>query len=1298
VDVRAILERVDACMLADQRRLRQRVRSLGPGPPKEPLERLREEIERSVARREDRWKNRPKIEYPAELPVSAARGEIARAILDHQVVVVCGETGSGKTTQLPKLCLELGGGIAGQIGHTQPRRIAARSVASRIAEELHGPLGRAVGYKVRFGDQASPDNYIKVMTDGILLAETQRDRLLEQYDTIIIDEAHERSLNIDFLLGYLKLILPQRPDLKVIVTSATIDPERFAAHFSTARQRVPVLMVSGRTYPVEVLWRPREVRVGEDGLRDEADDLPTAVVRAVDEAAGLGQGDMLVFLPGEREIRECAEALRKHHVPGRERTAVLPLYARLSAEEQNKVFEPHRDRRVVLTTNVAETSLTVPGVRYVIDAGEARLNRYSPRTKVQRLEVESISRASADQRRGRCGRLAPGVCIRLYSEEDYKSRAEFTDPEIIRTNLASVILQMKALGLGRVENFPFVEAPDSRLVKDGYETLRELGAVDDAWEITELGKRLAKLPIDPRIGRMILAADTEGSLREVLVIAAALSVQDPRDRRLDVQQAADAAHAKFRDENSDFLAFLKLWRAYREAEATLSRSRLVKWCRENYLSFFRMREWEEVWRQLRELLTEMGHRENPKDAPADAVHRAVLAGLLISIGRKGEQGEYNGTHGTKFNIFPGSGVYRAKPKWVVASEIVRTTKVYARCVAKIEPEWIERLSMHLVKRSYTDPHWDGEGQRVTAVEQVTLFGLEISGNRRVHFGPVDPVRSRELFIHHGLVLGELDTHGKFLRRNLALQDEVEKLEEKSRKRDVLVDQQQRYVFYDTKIPQGVYSRDTFEAWRRDAEKDNSGLLEMTREDLMLHGADHVTPQHFPDSVGIAGSRLRLEYALTPGETHDGVTMNVPLEALNQVDARKAEWLVPGLLAEKIEAMIRAIPKSARRHIGPPAEAAREIARELPFGEGDLRERIAKALESKTHVEMPRAIWDAIDIPPHLRMNFRVVDDKGRELAHGRDIDDLRRRLGARVEESFSKVGGERFHRDHVTSWDFGELPERVEVRRNGMTVVAFPGIVDQGADAALRVLETPERAREATRHGLRRLFLLKAGKEIRHRLLARSAFQKMATQYATIGPPEDFRNDLLGLIAERAFMTGRPTPRSAESFSQEVERGWDRIPAATDEVAALAGAILEGYQSVRLQLDSVNIPAFARAHADVQDQLRHLLPRGFLVSTPGEWLPHFPRFLSAAWHRLDRLRGHGPARDELLTQGVAPFWNAAKARVELHRAAGVTDPELSLYRWMVEELRVSVYAQELRTSISVSPKKLQQQWDKIGKP
>jgi len=1302
-----LLARVDGCMIADRHRLHGRLRSLErASPDRLPLEldRLAQDLERSEGRAGERRKRLPVPTYPPELPVSQLKDDIRDLIRDHQVVVVCGETGSGKTTQLPKICLELGRGVHGLIAHTQPRRLAARTVAQRIADELNTPLGEGVGYKIRFGDKTSPRTFVKLMTDGILLAETQGDRYLEQYDTIIIDEAHERSLNIDFLMGYLKQLLPKRPELKVIITSATIDTERFSKHFSGPKGPAPIIEVSGRTYPVELLYRPRQGMLEESDEREGPEDLADAVVRGVDEACTLGNGDILVFLSGEREIRECTEALRKHHLPGSMPTTVLPLYSRLSNEEQNRVFQPHSGRRVVLATNVAETSLTVPGIRYVIDPGDARIKRYAPRNRVHRLEIEAISKASARQRAGRCGRVGPGVCIRLYTEEDFKSRPEFTDPEILRTNLASVILQMKALDLGDVERFPFVEPPDSRQIKDGYETLRELGAVDEQYRITEIGRRLARLPVDPRLGRMILAGHKEDCLDDVLVIAAALSVQDPRDRRLEIQQAADAAHALYRDENSDFITLLNIWEWYEHLRKDLSRSKLVKACKQRYLSWLRMREWEEVYHQLHTLLSEMGLHPHSKKTDHDAIHRALVTGLLTTVGMKNPNpgmdstpGEYLGTFSSKFHIFPGSVLHKVRPKWIMSAEIVRTTKNYARTNAAITPKMVEDAAQHLVQRTHTNPHWDVDTQRVMAMERVLLFGLEIASGRRVNYGPINPVQARELFIHHALVEGEFKTDAKFFRHNQQLVKEVEKLEEKSRRRDILVDIQQRHSFYEKRIPPDVHDQNTFDKWYRTSFQQNPGLLFMSREDLMLHDAASVTAQQFPDALQVSGSRLKIEYVHDHARTDDGVAMTIPLEALNQVDEKRSEWLVPGLLVEKIEAMLKSIPKSARRHIGPAREAAELVASKVPFGEGDLREAIHRVLDNATNVETPRSLWDAAAAPDHLKMFFRVIDEKGKTLASGRDLAKIRRDLGAKVEDSFSKIGGDALHRDGLREWSFGDLPERIDIRRGGMTVFVYPAVLDQNNAVGTRIVETLARAKELTHAGVRRLFLIKAGREIKHRVAARSGVERMCAQYATLGSASDLLADVHALVAERAFMANLPDVRSKEAFDARVEARWEKITQAVDEVSREAEQIIAEYQKVRLVLDVNYAAPFAPALADMRDQLAHLVFKGFLATIPAEHRQHLPRYLAGIRVRMGKVAANLP-RDSKLMEETVPYWRAAKARVELHAKAGVTDGELTLYRWMVEEFRVAQFAQELRTAMTVSPKRLQEQWNRIGKP
>jgi ATP-dependent helicase HrpA len=1237
---------------------------------------------RSKTQIAQRRANVPLLNYPSDLPVVQKREEISRAIAGNQVIVICGETGSGKTTQLPKICLELGRGIVGMIGHTQPRRIAARSVAMRIAQELNSPLGKAVGYKVRFSDKLSDETYIKLMTDGILLAETQNDAWLKNYDTIIIDEAHERSLNIDFLLGYLKQLLPKRPDLKLIITSATIDPQRFSKHFNDA----PIVMVSGRTYPVELRYRPLQ-----SNDPDEEDlEMEQAILGAIDELWQTnGPGDTLVFLSGEREIRETAEALRKHHP---NHTEILPLFARLSADEQMKIFQPHDRRRIVLATNVAETSLTVPGIRYVIDPGLARMSRYAPRTKVQRLPIEPISQASADQRKGRCGRVSEGVCIRLYSEEDFSRRAQFTEPEILRTNLASVILQMKALRLGEVSEFPFIDPPDSRAVRDGYQTLHEIGAIDERNELTNVGRMLAKLPIDPRVGRMVLAARDENVMEEVLIIASALSVQDPRERPIDQQQNADAAHAKFRDENSDFLSFVKLWDLFNEQQRHLSSSKLRKWCKENFLSFVRMREWRDVHAQLVEILGEMGIRHTAKPqagkANVDAIHRALLVGLLSNIGAKTDSFEYSGARGMKFHIFPGSALFNRKPAWIMSGEIVETSKLYARTIAPVQPQWIERIAAHLVKKNYSEPHWQAHSGHVMAYEKVSLFGLTLVPRRSVHFGPIDPRTSREMFIHHALVEGDWYSSGKFFRHNRELIEQVQKIENKSRKRDLLVDAQAQFDFYDRRIPRDVYNGPLFEKWRRQAEAQAPQVLLMSLRDLMNRDAE-IAWEDFPDNLALNGMVLPLEYRLEPGHAADGVTVTVPLAALNQIPIERFEWLVPGLLREKIVALIRSLPKQLRTNFVPVPEHAEIALKAIRTRGGSLLDALAEHLGKYSGAKVSRHDFHLDTLPDHLRMNFRVVDAKGKEIAIGRDLLELRREIGGEAQSTFS--AGSEFHRDNIMRWDFGDLPEKILIDRHGMQLTGYPAIVDAKNSVSLRVLDTEAAANQATRAGLRRLFMLQAAGEIKS-LGRRLPIDQMCLHYATIGDCDELRNDLVTSAADRALYADSGEVRTREQFIECAEAAWRRLSIVADELLVIAEQVLTLYHQLQLKLDEPYPPLLSPAICEMKSQLSSLVGRGFLLTTSPIWLGHLPRFLQGIEVRLKKLTDAGLARDSQNSAMIAPLWQRYVDRSVENAKRGIVDPQLETYRWMMEELRVSLFAQQLGTSMPISTARLEKQW------
>jgi ATP-dependent helicase HrpA len=1234
--------------------------------------------------------NLPRPEFPPELPIAAKRGEIARAIASHQVVIVCGETGSGKTTQLPKICLELGRGVEGLIGHTQPRRIAARATAARIAYELKTELGQAVGFKIRFTDRTSPASYVKLMTDGILLAETQGDPELRQYDTLIVDEAHERSLNIDFLLGYVKQLLPRRPDLKLVVTSATLDAERFAKHFGDA----PVIEVSGRLHPVEVRHRPPAQE------KDGQTDLDEAIVDAVDVCARVGPGDVLVFLPGEREIREVAEALRKRHPPA---TEILPLYARLSATEQERVFKPHGGRRIVLATNVAETSLTVPGIRYVVDPGLARIKRYSYRSKVEQLQVERISQAAAKQRAGRCGRVAAGVCIRLYDEEDFAKRPAFTEPEILRSSLAAVILRMKSLGLGAVEAFPFIDPPAPRAIADGYAALQELGAVDERNELTEVGHRLARLPVDPRIGRMVLAAREEGSLPEVLVIAAALAVQDPRERPMDRAQSADEAQRKFADEKSDFLSYLKLWKFFDEGLHHESNRKLARACREHFLSFNRMREWRDIHAQLKELVGELGWKVGEPAADSGQyarVHRALLTGLLGNVGLKTEEGtagegkgSYLGARGIKLWIHPGSALVKKAPRWIIAAELTETTRLFARCVAGIEPEWLERIGAHLLKRSQSEPHWEKRRAEVVALERGTLYGLPVYANRRVSYGPIDPVVSRQLFIRQALVDGDWETRAPFFLHNRRLVREIETLEHKSRRPDVLVDDELIYAFYDSLIPEGIYNAAAFDAWRGEAERGNPRLLFLKREDLMRHEAAGITTELFPRQLEIAGRTFALEYLHDPGGPRDGVTMTVPLIALNQVSAARCEWLVPGLLKDKVQRLAKSLPQKVRHQLGPLPEFAAEFVAAVPPGDAPLAEAIARYVRESRNVTVALDGFRPETLPAHFAMNFRVVDEHGRQLAMGRNLAQLRTELGDRAGEQFASVAGAAAAVSGLTDWSFGVLEEMMEITRGAQTLIGYPALVDRDDTVDLEVLDSPEKARVLHRAGLRRLFMLRLKEQAKYIERSLPGLPAMALQYAALGGASDLRNQLVAAAFDRTCLA-EPLPRTQEAFVRRADEARSRVALIAQELARLVGTILGQHQALARKLQASK--AFPEAVRDVEAQLARLMPKDFIVATPWERLQRFPVYLQAASLRLEKLRAD-PTRDRRAAAELAPLetqWLREDARQRKH---GSVDPRLEQFRWLLEELRVQLFAQQLKVPVPVSAKRLAKLWQTLGR-
>ncbi len=1272
----------------------------------------------------------PPISFPEELPVSSRRQEIADALRANQIVIVCGETGSGKTTQLPKICLELGRGTKGLIGHTQPRRIAASSTAKRIAQELGTPLGEHVGYKVRFTDTLSKVASVKLMTDGILLAETQTDPLLRQYDTIIIDEAHERSLNIDFLLGYLKQILPKRPDLKLIITSATIDADRFARHFARDDKPAPVIEVSGRLYPVEIRYRPVEPaskttdkadKAGDGrNARKEQRDLMDAIVDAVDELARIGSGDVLVFLPGEREIRDAAEALRKHHPPHVE---ILPLFARLSAQEQERIFKPTNARRIVLATNVAETSLTVPGIRYVVDTGLARVKRYSYRNKVEQLQIEPIAQSAANQRAGRCGRVAAGVCIRLYDEQDFLQRPKFSDPEILRSSLAAVILRMKSLRLTDVETFPFIEPPLGRAIADGYQLLQELGAVNDSNEdenrLTPLGKQLARLPLDPRVGRMILAGRDNNALAEMLVIASALSVQDPRERPLEAQDAADQAHRKFADDNSEFLSWLKIWKWFEDAvEHKKSNKQLAENCRANFLSQLRLREWRDVHSQLLTLVREQGWRLNQAPATYEQLHLALLTGLLGNVGfKQDDEAQYLGARGIRFHIWPGSTLAKKAGRWVMAAELVETTRLYARCIAQIQPEWLERVGGHLLKKSWGDPRWEKRAAQVVASERATLYGLVVYSQRRVDFARINPAEAREIFIRSALVEGEFDTRAPFLAHNRRLVREIENLEHKSRRLDVLVDDELIAAFYDKLLPLDVHDGVSFEKWYKEAAAKNPKLLYLNRDDLMRHEAAGVTTDLFPKTMAVAGMAMALTYHFEPGSPRDGVTLAIPLYALNQVSAERCEWLVPGMLKEKVHLLLKSLPQKLRRHCVPLPDYAAGFAQRADFGKGALLDALIADVREQTGVVPKLGDFKLETLPAHLFMNFKVIDEHGRQLEMGRSLAGLQAQFGGQARERFQKLaehvplvavtGGETTtgnatagkqmpaaaspaaQQQNLTTWSFGELPELLEIQQGKQTLIGFPALVDKGTHCDLEVFDDPAEAARVHHVGLRRLFALNLKEQLKYLEKNVPGLQQMGMQFMAFGTQEELREQIILAGLERACMQD-PLPTNGEEFNRRRDEGKSRLNLLVNEIARLASQILSEYYTLPKKLQGVK--AHAQAAADMQAQLQALVGKRFIAETPYAQLVHFPRYLKAIGVRLDKLRAD-PARDARLmsewAQVATPWQRALKDRQKS------ADPRMQEFRWLLEELRVSLHAQELRTPMPVSVKRLQKVWESM---
>jgi ATP-dependent helicase HrpA len=1287
-------------MLGDRHTLRRRLRLLskrvrGNLLADDEITNLQRLIDGSKQKAERRSALLPQPEFPPDLPISECWEEIAALIVAHQVVIICGETGSGKSTQLPKICLTLGRGVYGRIGHTQPRRIAARTLADRISSELGRELGSSVGYKVRFHDHVGAYTHIKLVTDGMLLAEIQQDPYLNEYDTLIIDEAHERSLNIDFLLGYLQQLLPKRPELKLIITSATIDPERFSRQFGDA----PIINVSGRTYPVEVRYRPPE----EEGSSERDEPMQQAIMDAVDELSRRDRGDILIFLSGEREIRETAETLRKHKM---HLTEVLPLYARLGTAEQARIFHPAGGRRIILSTNVAETSLTVPGIRYVIDAGYARISRYSHRSKVQRLPVEAISQASANQRKGRCGRVAEGVCIRLYSEENFAARAEYTEPEIQRTNLASVILQMKLLGFGDIESFPFIDPPDRRLIQDGYRILDEIGAVDGERRVSKIGRQIARLPLDPRIGRMLLSAAHNHCLAEVQIIAAALSVQDPRERPMDRQQAADQAHQQFRHKESDFLTFLNLWHHLQEQRHHLSKRKFRHHCRENFISWNRAQEWRDIHHQLRGQMHEMGYKENQIEASYQEIHQALLSGLLSNIGcrKSGKEREYLGGRNSRFQIFPGSGLFKQQPKWVMAAELVETSKLYARCVAQIQPSWIEAVAGKLVKRSWSEPHWQkGRGQ-VAAYERVTLYGLNLVVRRKVNYGPINPAEAREIFIRFALVEGDFHTRAKFWRHNRELLEYIEGVEHKTRRRDLLVDEQLVYEYYAKRIPEGIYSTALFERWLRQESATNPKLLHMREQDLCRREGYVVSDADFPDSLDFNGMQLPLVYRFEPGEQGDGVTLKIPQAVLNQVTEERCQWLVPGLLRERVIALLRSLPKQLRRSFVPVPEYADACIERMQPADRPLIRELGEQLKAMTGVHVPEDAWDETSVPEYLRMRFQLVNDQGVTIANGRNLLQLRKQYASGDSAAIQPLASSGLEREGLIDWDFGELAESLQLERGGIKLVGFPALVDEGDTVALRIMDSRLHAERAMRAGLRRLFMLRLAKDIRYLKRNLPGMDRMRLQYTkaaqapqgyVVQAMPDLQSELLALIVDLTFIEALPPVRSATEFQTRLDHRKSRLLTVAQDVVVLVGEILESYQDVRKTLANSNKMNWMASTADINQQLDRLIFKGFLQFTPYPQLLHLPRYLKAIAMRLDKLR-HAAARDQQqmrAMQGLYQQWQEWDGRC---RSNNRVDPRIEELRWSFEELRVSLFAQELKTDYPISLQRLERRWKELG--
>jgi len=1303
LDAADLHRRIDQCMQADRHRLRRRIKPVaGQSSDTEKAAALLKDIDKSSLQCLTRQTNRPAPNYPDDLPVVQQRDVILAALATHQVIIVCGETGSGKTTQLPKMCLEFGLGTAGYIGHTQPRRIAARSVSGRIASELGSTVGEAVGFKIRFTDQVSERTHIKLMTDGILLAEIQRDPFLNSYDAIIIDEAHERSLNIDFLLGYLKTLLPRRRDLKLIITSATIDPERFSRHFNDA----PIIMAEGRTYPVELRYEPLDSFAldNQDGNQHNSQtdnqlddvDLPSAIVQACETLIRERHHDVLVFLPGERDIRELADLFSKTASSSQvlRGVEVVPLFSRLSNTEQNRIFQTHSQPRIVLSTNVAETSLTVPGIRAVVDAGYARMSRYSVRSKVQRLPIEKISQASANQRMGRCGREAPGVCIRLYSEEDFDARLEFTEPEILRTNLSSVILQMASMRLGEIDSFPFVEAPDGKFINDGYRTLQELAAIDDKRKLTKLGQRLARLPVDPRLGRMLLAAADEGCVSEMLIIVSALSVQDPRERPFEKRAAADELHAEFNHEKSDFMAWLALWSFLEVQKARLSNSQFRKMCRRRYISALRVLEWMDVRVQLKRLCKELKLVENTTEAPYDNIHRALLTGLLANVGVKTDKHDYLGTRNRHLAIFPGSGLFKKGPKWIMAAEITETSKLYARQIAAIEPEWIERLAQHLLSRTYRDAHWQKKRGTVGAYEQSTLYGLIINPKKRVNYSPINPAESRQIFIRSGLVDGGLKSSGEFYRHNLNLLDEVTSLEEKSRRRDIVVDHVEMARFYEAIVPEDICTAASFEQFRKSYEQHTPKGLYFSKEQLLFDESVEVSANDYPDQIEMGSMVLPLRYHFAPGEDDDGVTIVMPVEVVNRLSQQRCDWLVPGMIEEKITLLIKALPKNLRRNFVPAPDFAKKLVANLEHGQGQLTAMLSQQLKAMTGVDVLSSDWDSDDLPAHLLMRFELLDANGKTLRSSRDLESLQSEFIDQVEETLLQHSDTSVERENITDWNFGDLPEVVDIEKSGITMQGYPALHAVDNTLNIKLFASVSAANAAMPGGLRLLLRLVLRDEIKYLQRKLPGIDVLTLRFAPFGNKKILIDDIIEAALDHVFIKDQPWPRTREAFLSRLESSRNKLVSAANELCEATANAFEQHRLVAKRIEGSVSLSWVEAIGDIRDQIDKLLYPGFVTATGLERMRRLSIYFQAMGRRLDAI-DQSPDKDRRARSELLPAWEQFKALPTVRSDDPDYNNNYEALRWAFEELRISLFAQELGTREKVSVARLETRLTKL---